>query len=326
MQIDFPSGDVTVVQLTGVRGKLNIFNIYNDCDHDNTIRALSKFRRDQTDLLEKTTQGSAHSIWLGDFNRHHPHWDNHNDTRLFTRDNTRAAEVLIEATAEAGLELALPSGIPTHIHNVTKLWTRLDQVFISDHSTDLITMCDTTTKERGMNTDHLPILTKLNLATPIAEEKATHNFRDVDWLEFNRELEKNLLEIGPAVTIRTQYQLNDECNKLTKALQNTISKAVPISRICAKSKRWWMRELTMLRRQADKIGRKASKLSHLPYHHLHVEHTAAVKLYRDTLETTKKQHWRDWLEKAEDPDIWTVNKLITSQPTDGGKSRIPTLN
>jgi ribonuclease HI len=315
-----------VVQLTGVWGKLNIFNIYNDCDHDNTIRALSKFRRDQTDLLEKTTQGSAHTIWLGDFNRHHPHWDNHNDTRLFTRDNTRAAEVLIEATAEAGLELALPSGIPTHIHNVTKLWTRLDQVFISDHSTDLIIMCDTTTKERGTNTDHLPILTKLNLATPIAEEKATHNFRDVDWLEFNRELEKNLLEIGPAVTIRTQYQLNDECNKLTKALQNTISKAVPISRICAKSKRWWTRELTMLRRQADKIGRKASKLSHLPYHHLHVEHTAAVKLYRDTLETTKKQHWRDWLEKAEDPDIWTVNKLITSQPTDGGKSRIPTLN
>ena len=52
-----------------------------------------------------------------------------------------------------------------------------------------------------MNTDHLPILTKINLATPIAKESATHNFRYVDWLEFNKELKKNLSDIGPAVTI-----------------------------------------------------------------------------------------------------------------------------
>ena len=325
MQIDFPSGDITLVQLTGTWGKLNIFNIYNDCNHSNTIRALSKFHHKQMDLLEKASQGSAHTLWLGDFNRHHPHWDNHNDTRLFTRNNIKATKVLIEAMAEAGLELALLSEVPTHIHNTTKLWMRLDQVFISDHSADLITTCDTVTTERGMNTDHLPILTKINLATLIADESATHNFRDVDWPEFNKELERNLSEIGPAVTIQTQYHLNDAYNKLTKALQDTISKVVPISCICAKSKHWWTRELTMLHRQADKIRWKASKLSHLPYHHLHAEHTAAGKLYCDTLETTKRQHWRDWLERAEDPDIWMVNKLITSQPTDGGKSRIPTL-
>ena len=41
-----------------------------------------------------------------------------------------------------------------------------------------------------------------------------------------------------------------------------------------------------------------------------------VKLYRNTLESTKKQHWRDWLEKAVDPDIWIVNKLIYLQATD----------
>ena len=43
------------------------------------------------------------------------------------------------------------------------------------------------------------------------------------------------------------------------------------------------------------------------------------------MEYTKKQHWRDWLEKAEDPDIWTLNKIISSPARDGGKSRIPTL-
>jgi hypothetical protein len=73
-QIDFPSGDVTAIQVTGDWGKLTIFNIYNDCDHNNTITALSKFHHNNTNLLERTTQGpgrAAHVIWLGDFNRHH---------------------------------------------------------------------------------------------------------------------------------------------------------------------------------------------------------------------------------------------------------------
>jgi hypothetical protein len=121
LQINFPSGDVTAIQLTGPWGKLNIFNIYNDCDHNKTITALSKFQCEQSDVLEKVTVGSAHTIWLGDFNRHHPHWDNHDDTCLFTKDAIKVAEILIEATAEAGLELALPRGIPTHVHNVMKM-------------------------------------------------------------------------------------------------------------------------------------------------------------------------------------------------------------
>ena len=39
----------------------------------------------------------------------------------------------------------------------------------------------------------------------------------------------------------------------------------------------------------------------------------------------KQIHWRDWLEKAEDPDIWTVHRLISSPASDGGSSRIPGL-
>jgi Endonuclease-reverse transcriptase len=192
-QLDFPSSDVTAVQLMGTWRKLTIFNIYNDCNHDHTINALSKFLHKHTDFLEKATQGSAHVVWLGDFNRHHLHWDNHDDTRLFTKDATKAAETLIAATAEAGLELALPGGIPMHIHNVTKMWTRLDHVFISEHSMDLVTVCDTLTSKRGINSDHLPILTKLNLATEIMEESTSRNFRDVDWEEFKNELERQLL-------------------------------------------------------------------------------------------------------------------------------------
>ena len=42
-QLDFPSGDVTVIQIKGNWGKLTLFNIYNDGNHNNTITVLTKF-------------------------------------------------------------------------------------------------------------------------------------------------------------------------------------------------------------------------------------------------------------------------------------------
>jgi hypothetical protein len=68
----------------------------------------------------------VHIIWLGDFNRHHPLWDNLEDMQLFTNKATEATKKLIEAVVDAGLKLMLPSRILTHKHNVTKHWSRLD--------------------------------------------------------------------------------------------------------------------------------------------------------------------------------------------------------
>jgi hypothetical protein len=149
-QIDFPSGDVTIIALKGTWGKMILFNIYNECTSNETITQLKHFHRTRPDIVEQTESGPTHILWAGDFNRHHPHWDDPNNTRLFTTEALNAAEVLIETAASLGLELALPSGIPTHYHNVTKKWSRLDQVFISEHSTDLIEVCDTETVTRGL--------------------------------------------------------------------------------------------------------------------------------------------------------------------------------
>jgi hypothetical protein len=48
-QIDIDTGDITIVKISGARGKLTIFNIYNDCDHDNTIELLKDYQRRQDD-------------------------------------------------------------------------------------------------------------------------------------------------------------------------------------------------------------------------------------------------------------------------------------
>jgi hypothetical protein len=63
----------------------------------------------------------------------------------------------------------------------------------------------------------------------------------------------------------------------------------------------------------------------LPLHASHNELKAARTQYADEIASTKKQHWIDWLEDLEGNDIWTANRYATSEPSDGSKSRIPTL-
>ena len=324
-QLDSPSGDVTIIQVTGNWGKLTILNIYNDCEHNRTINLLSDFHHRNAHILGTDDVEAAHCIWLGDFNRHHPYWDDPEDTRLFTREAINAAETLIEAVAEAGLEMALPSGTSTHQHHVTKRWSRLDNVFISDHSMDALISCDAVPEQRGTRTDHLPIITKLNLAAQVTPPRTTRNFRNVNWEQFQEALERRLVRISPPLPINTQPQLDKACADLTKALQDTIASDVPTTTICAKSKRWWTKELTMLRKKAKNLGRQSHKNRDKPFHYTHVAYEDADKLYHRTLNSTKLNHWRDWLEKAEDPDIWTVQKVLAAPASDGGSSKIPVL-
>jgi len=95
-----------------------------------------------------------------------------------------AAEVLIEAIVDIGLELTLPSGIPTHQHNVTKGWSQLDQVFPLEHSENMLISCDTWTDLQGILTDHLLIVTILDLLMEPSAKLLYPNFREVDWDEF----------------------------------------------------------------------------------------------------------------------------------------------
>jgi exonuclease III len=325
VQLDFPSGDVTVTQIKGPWGKVTILNIYNDDNSDATLSELSKFHRENVALLENPDKEDAHVVWLGDFNRHHPHWDDATDTRLFTNNAIESAESLIEAVADAGLELVLPAGLPTHCHNVTKRWTRLDQVFLSDHSLNLLIACDTRADLRGVNTDHLPIVTELNLEAALAKEISIHNFREVDWEQFRAALNSKLCQQQPPKIIKKQEDLDAECLKLITAIQETIAWEVPITTLTPKSKRWWTKELTQMRKLTNKTGRLSHKVRRETEHPVHKEHAEARKEYAKAIKHNKQQHWRDWLEKADDPDMWTAQRMVSGPASDGGKAHIPPL-
>jgi hypothetical protein len=327
-QMDFPSGDITIINISGSWGKATIYNIYNDCNKNDMIHQLESYTQSQlprTDQRNNSNESVKVTLWLGDFNRHHLHWDDPADTRLFTRSAIQDAETLIIAVAELGLDLALPPGIPTHVHNVSKKWLRLDQVFISEEHMDTIISCKALSHMPGINTDHLPILTTLDLDLARAPSNPLKNFRNVDWEEFDKALSEKLNELGPPSRIHTPGELEAACSKLTEAIQDTINNKVPTSSVRIKVKKWWTKELKKLQQEANRKGRRASKYKDWPDHQVHVERHKANKTFQKTLERTKRQHWRDWLERAEDPDIWTAHRYTAAPAGDGGKSRIPVL-
>ncbi|KAL4063584.1 hypothetical protein V8B97DRAFT_1876597, partial [Scleroderma yunnanense] len=49
------------------------------------------------------------------------------------------------------------------------------------------------------------------------------------------------------------------------------------------------------------------------------------KQLTNNLKSTNEMHWRDWLERMADNDLWITNKYITNPSEDGEKMHIPTL-
>ena len=126
-QIEVKSSDITAIQLTGTFGQVSIFNIYNDCKHSRNIRVLEQFLFANIQQIQPNE--NSHMIWAGDFNRHHPYWDEPRNRHLFTSRALQESQILIDLLADYNMHMALPPHLPTlHAHR-TKNWTRVDNFF-----------------------------------------------------------------------------------------------------------------------------------------------------------------------------------------------------
>ena len=72
-QIPIPYPDITAIELSGTYGKTQIFNIYNNCKNNDALNHISTFMTANPIVCSATMP--IQYIWLGDFNHHHPLWD-----------------------------------------------------------------------------------------------------------------------------------------------------------------------------------------------------------------------------------------------------------
>jgi hypothetical protein len=109
-QVDFQHPDITAVEIIGGSGTLRIINIYNDGNNNNVLTHLSAFMRDRN--RQQHAANPLHTLWMRDFNRHHPLWDEPRNVHLFTQENIDLAQPLLNLLRWHNMKMALPPYIP----------------------------------------------------------------------------------------------------------------------------------------------------------------------------------------------------------------------
>jgi len=325
-QIEVDSRDVVAVKILGETGVINIYNIYNDCTHSRTLEEMGRHleKREAEAIWEQEVDKTEGDIWMGDFNRHHPMWDDPRNNRLFTRRALEEAEILIDLLANYSMEMCLPKGIPT-IRNTRNNYTRPDNVFCTEEISGWITKCDTVPEDKPPTADHFPIITEIDMPTRRARDEPKPNYRATDWEEFRRTLAENLEELPAARRLETAEELEEALSQLEEAVVRTVDKAVPKRKPSPYARRWWTNELQQARVNMRKANREAERYREFPGHSTHEEHRKRRNEYSALLRKTKNDHWNDWLENICAKTMWDAHRYMSQPASDGGKARIPAL-
>lgn len=319
------SPDITAIRYTseGI-GSITIFNIYNGCTNHASTEALQDFITDHEDEIYGE---GKHVIWAGDFNRHHRMWENEGDQRLLTTQAAIMAEPLILMLSEWGMNMALPRGIRTLKHFVTKAESRPDNVFCTDALLDRLISCDIRTSEQPPYTDHYPIATVFDIQKATNRTTPQLNFKEVDWDEFEKDLQAKfeLMQLDANASISSEPAFNERVDILTRIIQDTISAKVPSSKPSSFARRWWNKDLSAMRKTKKKLLREAKRHRALPGHPIHQQLKEHMNKYALAIVEAKKEHWESFLNDADYAVLWTASRYLKDPVGDGTQAGMPPL-
>jgi ribonuclease HI len=325
LSIDCP--DITAIQITGEWGTRRFFNIYNDQNHSQNLTALNRFLLTSESEQRTKDLPPPEDIWLGDFNRHSPMWDEARNSQLFTRPALREAQRLIDLAATWNMHMALRPGVNTLESTSSKNYTRPDNVWVSDSLRENIIKCDVLPAERPICTDHLPIITILDISLSRSSPPPRHNWRKIVWEDLTKDLKTELDKLPTPHVLRSTDEFKTSLKDFEDTLSRVIDKHVPLTKPSPYQKRWWSPALKKKRTEVRKLARKVYKLTrqHDFDNPLHEQHRLLRNEYSQMIRDAKTEHWIDWLEQADEQSIWTVHRFIASPSGDGAKTRIPNL-
>ena len=318
--LDIPNSDITAVRFNGSHGFMSLFNVYNDCTHNDNLTALNVYL-DTNSLIAKPST-SDHMIWLGDFNRHHPLWESHTNYHLNSSQND--IEPLLALLQDYEKDLVLPPGIPT-LETSAGNWTRPDNVWRSHSDYDPVISCKVDPAGRPAKSDHLPIITILELPIARSSSSPSPDFHDTDYEDLNTRLKERLSQESPARHIQSKDEFHAKVDKLVETIQSVIAEKVPIKKPCPFSKRWWSKDLTKLRNAKYWLSNEAFKFRDIVDHPSKAALKQASNTFAEEIDKKTKEHWVNWLENIKPHEIYTANKYVVDEPSDYSSARVPTL-
>ena len=275
-QIRVESQDVVAVSTDTAAGLMTIFNIYNDGDHSNSLQAL----RDTLEVNARHPRSvnPNRMIWAGDFNWHHPMWDEEHNSHLFTTNNLDATQILIDLLADFSMTMALPKDIPTLRATHTKNLTWPDNVFCSSVILGIITQCMTLPDLQPPCTDHFPIVTTLDASMEKSPDTPKLNWQMVNWDRFRKHLTTLLNKLPAPMEITTLEDFDSSLTSLTTAINTAVAANVLCSNPSPFTKRWWTKELSQVCSAMRHAARLANNVTNDPSHPIHREY----QLHRNT--------------------------------------------
>jgi len=166
-QLDVPSSNITAACFIGPYGNLTLFNIYNNCNHNDSLLDIAGY------LSSHPPTPSDNMLWLGDFNRHHPLWESPENRHLNSSEDK--IRPLLDLIRDYDMTQILPPNTSTY-ETTNHNWTRPDNVWLSHQALDLYTACYTHPTIRPTHADHLPIVTIIDILVERSLPKPSPNF------------------------------------------------------------------------------------------------------------------------------------------------------
>ena len=111
-------------------------------------------------------------------------WEEAHNHHLFTAALMSESSKLLELVVDHGMEMTLPGDMPTLQAMATKNWMQPDNVFSSSNLADKVVYCTTEPHLQGPGTDHVPIMTIIELPIEQVQAAPSYNFREPSGMTF----------------------------------------------------------------------------------------------------------------------------------------------
>lgn len=322
-QIPINSPNVTAVELKGDIGTIRLFNIYNDGNHDKAINSIKAWAH--TPEARHIPKQPLHTIWMGDFNRHHPMWDEPQNHHLFTPQNLNTVQRLLNAIADQGLFMVLLEHIPTLKSFAIGNYTRIDNVFCTKQILKHVVKCDTIPQRQPTNTDHFPIETVIDIGVEVTDQREQRNWKKVDWETFNEKLETQLKLLTEPKEIERVKEFWERLKEVDETVKVVIKEEVPLAKPSPMQQCWWTNELTNMRKLRNNLAGKSYRKRAQPNHPVHEQYRRARQSLSAEIKRAKSEKWVEFLTNADGNAIWDISRMVEAGPKDGGRTRIPEL-
>ena len=87
--------------------------------------------------------------------------------------------------------------------------------------------------------------------------------------------------------------LLDQIAKLDLAIKMSIKEVVPLSKPSPYTKRWWNKDLMIMKKKKERLARKSYKRRAEDENPIHEEFRQARNLYSEAIWKAKDNHWVD---------------------------------